>query len=145
MTGTDREICRALFVLHEIKIGPSRLLVKKKNLMLRDVAALETRALKYLAGYAIGEIPRQLLQDLHNAVQIVGGLIPVSQGKSPGNPLLRADKKQTSSSDEAIIARHLATNVKVGTLVRKAGGTNEDRRRISREIGRRKKRSAILD
>jgi hypothetical protein len=111
----NTEICRALFVLHQIKVGPSKLVVKKKNLMLQNVFALETRALSFLAGYGETEDPQLLLQEINSAVKEIGGLIPRTHGRR-GNP----GRSKALNGDLWVIEQHKDTGRKIPELVREA-------------------------
>ena len=109
------EICKALFVLHQLKVGPSTLLVKKKNSLARRVFEMETRALKFLAGYADWEEPRELLKDLNAMVIEVNAAVPKKRLRR-GNP----GRTKALAGDVWVARLHRATGRKVPELVREA-------------------------
>lgn len=110
-----KEVCKALFVLHQIKNGPSTLSLKRKRVLMTEVGELETRALKFLAGYADWEDPREILSVLAEAVAVVSESIPKKHHKR-GNP----GKTHAPRGDLWVVRQHKVTGRKIPELVRDA-------------------------
>jgi hypothetical protein len=109
------EVCKALFVLHQIKVGPSTLMVRQKNTLIQRVFELETRALKFLAGYGEWENPQELLEALDGMVREVSATVP-KKHLGRGNP----GKTKALTGDIWVARQHKATGRKIPELIREA-------------------------
>jgi hypothetical protein len=120
MKAIEREICRALFVLHQLKLGPSLLPARLKKKRLAKVHELETRALKYLAGKATWEDPAELLVSLDDEVKGVAAEIPKKHVR-PGNP----GKTKALTGDLWVLEEHNKKGRSIPDLVREACRTDK--------------------
>ena len=109
------EICKALFVLHQLKAGPLKLNLNDRKALLEAVFEGETRALSFLAGYGAGDDPSEILERLRHLVDHVAAVVPKTQERR-GNP----GKTTASAADLSIAQTHRDTGREIPDLVREA-------------------------